>query len=145
MKTWIKPALISLCISALWVLTGCQTPNADNAPENAPEVVESAEAPAPVVNPCPECGQKQEFRGEFVYFADSAILRACGSDQPLAVLANPKMQLAYELHRSAPEAPLYFVATGKIELRPSMEEGLMQKVLVVEGDNWYFDARGRCQ
>lgn len=103
------------------------------------------DAPKKVVNPCPECGQKREFRGEFVYFADAAILRECGSQAALPVGVNPKMQLAYELHRSAPEAPLYFVAKGQVELMPSMEEGLTQRQLVVDGDNWYFDAYAHCE
>ncbi|SET00469.1 hypothetical protein [Thorsellia anophelis] len=139
----LKSAWMVLFACVTLFIVGCQTQTVEPTPETP--VTEAVVPKAPIVNPCPECGQKQEFRGEFVYFADSAILQVCGSGMPLAVLANPKMQLAYELHRSAPEAPLYFVATGQVELRPSMEEGLMQKVLIIDGDNWYFDARGRCQ
>lgn len=141
MNSWIKKNRFKmlgltgvLCLSL--GLIGCQNLTGSTEPDEI--VIPNV----PVIEA--DISQKREFRGEFVYFADAAILRECGASNSLSVEVNPKMQLAYEIHRSAPEAPLYFVATGQIELRPSMEEGQTRPTLIVDGDNWYFDAKAKC-
>lgn len=123
----------------LTTLSGNKTPPEEIAQQKAQEATLAAEIAA-----CAECGQKREFRGYFTYFADAAVLQECGSGSTFPITANVKMQNAYELNRSEPGAPLFFVAQGELAIRPSMEEGLTQRELVVDGDNWYFQRDGNC-
>lgn len=74
------------------------------------------------------------WRGEFVYFADSAVLTDCASGRqwPVAMEEDyAAMEKAYLNSRLQPKAPLLVSLEGRLEMRKPME-GPVREHLVVE-------------
>ena len=82
-----------------------------------------------------EAGERTTvWRGEFVYFADSAVFTACASGRQWPVAMEEDyvaMEKAYLNSRLQPKAPLLVSLQGRIEMRKPME-GPVREHLVVE-------------
>ncbi len=73
------------------------------------------------------------WRGELVYFADSALFTDCASGKrwPVAMAGDfPSMQRSYTLWRSAPAAALLVNFEGRLEVREAMEGPPREQMVV---------------
>lgn len=74
-----------------------------------------------------------QWRGEFVYFADSAIFTDCISGKPRPVAMHDDylaLERAYLQWRSAPGAPLLVNFTGRLEVMEPMEGPAREHMIV---------------
>ncbi len=102
----------SLIATAFVVLSGFSIPNAAFSDEDLDD---------------------QPFIGEFVYFADAATFRPCGSGDVVPVSqegAYLTLERAYLESREEPQAPLVIVADGRIADREGMEGGMRPMLIV---------------
>lgn len=73
------------------------------------------------------------WRGELVYFADSALFTDCASGKrwPVAMVGDfPSMQRSYMQWQSAPAAPLLLSFEGRLEVREAMEGPPREQMVV---------------
>lgn len=74
-----------------------------------------------------------QWRGEFVYFADSAIFTDCASGKPRPVAIHDDylaLERAYLHWRSAPGAPLLVNFVGRLEIMEPMEGPAREHMVV---------------
>ena len=78
--------------------------------------------------------QPARFRGDFVYFADSAVFTDCasGNQWPVAMTGDYlALEHAYMQWRDAPQAPLLTNIDGRLEVKEPME-GAARDHLVID-------------
>lgn len=84
------------------------------------------------------------FKGMYLYMADATTFHDCFTDNVYPVSSTVVLEQAYVNARPAPGQAVYVEMLGHFALRPSMEEGVMQKTLVPDGEP-HFDASERCR
>jgi copper homeostasis protein (lipoprotein) len=75
------------------------------------------------------------LRGLYTYMADAAALQECQTAKRFPVAAAGEsllLERAYLASRSAPGAPLLVTLDGHFEIRPGMEDGSKEEVIVVD-------------
>jgi copper homeostasis protein (lipoprotein) len=83
--------------------------------------------------------------GLYTYMADAAVFKDCATGRTFPVENNLALQQGYMQARKAPGEPVFLKINGSFRVRPSMEPGLMQKMMVPEPNGEFtFDSRKNC-
>ncbi len=81
--------------------------------------------------------------GMYRYMADAAVFEDCATGKRFPVRNTIALEQAYAAVRPGPGEPVFLMLEGHFSMQPSMEEGQVQKTLIVDA-NARFDAQQRC-
>lgn len=83
--------------------------------------------------------------GLYTYMADAAVFKDCATGRTFPVENNLALEQGYMQARKGPGEPVFLKINGYFRVRPSMEPGLMQKMMVPEPNGQFtFDSRKNC-
>lgn len=81
--------------------------------------------------------------GMYIYMADAAVFKDCATGKHFPVRNTLELERAYLKAQPGPGEPVFLMLDGHFSMQPSMEEGMVQKMLIVDG-NARFDAARSC-
>lgn len=82
--------------------------------------------------------------GMYKYFADAAVFTDCATGKTFPVENNIALEKGYLKARKNAGEPVFLTLNGHFDIRPSMEEGQLDKMLIPAGDDIQFNANKNC-
>ncbi|MFI8417517.1 envelope stress response activation lipoprotein NlpE [Serratia sp. NPDC078593] len=83
------------------------------------------------------------LRGSYTYMADAAVFKDCATGKTFPVDNTIELERGYAKAGAQGGEPVFLMLNGHFSVQPSMEEGMMEKALVPDG-NIRFDKNKSC-
>jgi copper homeostasis protein (lipoprotein) len=83
------------------------------------------------------------LRGSYSYMADAAVFKDCATGKTFPVANNLALEQGYAKAGAEGGEPVFLMLNGHFSVQPSMEEGLVEKALVPDGQI-RFDKNQNC-
>ncbi|MEB6336629.1 envelope stress response activation lipoprotein NlpE [Serratia rhizosphaerae] len=82
------------------------------------------------------------LRGSYTYMADAAVFKDCATGKTFPVDNNLALERGYAKSGVEGGEPVFLMLSGHFSVQPSMEEGMMEKALVPDGNIRFDKAKG---
>lgn len=97
--------------------------------------LKATDAPLPVT--------PMTFKGMYVYMADAATFHDCATGKNFPVSNNIALEQGYSRAQGEAGQPVFLEIQAHFAITPSMEDGMVEKAIVPDGQP-RFDAKGDC-